>query len=198
MTTRRILSLIIAIALSMTAVSVGTLASASPGHSDDGHHDSKKDKAKAKKKARKARSNAKQASAPIGALGTVEAPRDIAITMTDELRFDPGAIAIHQGETIRFLLENPTVAPHDFTLGDMDAQMHHHEEMSAGTTHDHADTGEGGLPGPVMLEPGETAEVIATFDEAGEILVGCHVPGHWEAGMRGALLVMPGGVAGAA
>jgi uncharacterized cupredoxin-like copper-binding protein len=30
-------------------------------------------------------------------------------------------------------------------------------------------------------------------DEPGEMLIGCHVPGHWEAGMRGSLLVMPGG-----
>ena len=127
-------------------------------------------------------------------LGTEEAPRDVAITMTDTLRFDPGTIAVHQGETIRFLLENPTVAPHDFTLGDMDAQMHHHEEMSAGMGHGHDSAGADGMPGAVSLEPGGSAEVIVTFEEPGETLVGCHVPGHWEAGMLGALLVMPGGV----
>jgi uncharacterized cupredoxin-like copper-binding protein len=42
----------------------------------------------------------------------------------------------------------------------------------------------------VTLEPGETAEVIATFDEAGDLMIGCHVPGHWEAGMRGTVVVL--------
>ena len=194
MRTRSILSLTMAAVMAMTAVSVGTVTLASPGHHDDGHQESKKDKQKAKKNTKKARPAAVQASASIGVLGTQEAPRDIAITMTDELRFDPGTIAVHQGETIRFLIENPTIAPHDFTLGDMDAQMHHHEEMSAGNGHAHGDTGEGGLPGAVALDPGASAEVIATFDEAGEILVGCHVPGHWEAGMRGSIVIMGAGL----
>jgi uncharacterized cupredoxin-like copper-binding protein len=197
MRNRRILSLIIAIVVAMTVTSTWTVVTASPGHHDDGHHDTKKDKQKAKKKAKKARAAAREASADALTLGTPEAPRDIAITMTDALRFDPGTIAVQQGETIRFLLDNPTAAPHDFTLGDMDAQMHHREEMAAGMEHAHGDDGEGGLPGAVSLEPGESAEVIATFDEPGEILIGCHVPGHWEAGMRGALLVMPGGVSAA-
>ena len=198
MRTRRILPVLIAVVAAVATTSAWTVTVAAPGHHDDGHshqeQKSKKDKDRKTKRDRKAKEQA-QVSAPAGVLGTADAPRDIAITMTDALRFEPGTVAVHQGETIRFLLENPTVAPHDFTLGDMDAQMHHHEEMSSGMTHDHADTGEGGLPGPVMLEPGQTTEVVVTFDEPGEVLIGCHVPGHWEAGMRGSIVVMPGGVA---
>ncbi|MEA2026476.1 MAG: plastocyanin/azurin family copper-binding protein [Chloroflexota bacterium] len=43
----------------------------------------------------------------------------------------------------------------------------------------------------MSLEPGVSVEVVATFDEAGEMLIGCHVPGHWEAGMRGTITVLP-------
>ena len=198
MRSRRILLVLIAVMAAITTTSAWTVTVAAPGHHDDGHghqeQKSKKDKNKDKKtkRDRKTKEQA-QVSAPAGVLGTEAAPRDVAITMTDALRFDPGTIAVHEGETIRFLLENPTVAPHDFTLGDMDAQMHHHEEMSAGMGHEHGGTGANGMPGAVSLEPGESAEVIVTFSEPGEVLIGCHIPGHWEAGMRGALLVMPGG-----
>mgnify|MGYP001812757485 CR=1 FL=1 len=195
MRTRRILLVLIAVVAALTTTSAWTVTVAAPGHHDDGHghqeQKSKKDKNKKNKRDRKAKEQA-QVSAPAGELGTEAAPRDIVVTMTDALRFDPGTIAVHEGETIRFLLENPTVAPHDFTLGDMDAQMHHHEEMSAGMGHEHGGEGAAGMPGAVSLDAGESAEVIATFDEPGEVLIGCHVPGHWEAGMRGALLVMPG------
>ena len=196
MRTRRPLLVLIAVVAAITTTSAWTVTVAAPGHHDDGHshqeQKSKKDKNKKTKRDRKAKEQA-QVSAPAGVLGTEAAPRDIVVTMTDTLRFDPGTIAVHEGETIRFLLENPTVAPHDFTLGDMDAQMHHHEEMSAGMGHEHGGEGANGMPGAVSLQPGESAEVIATFDEPGEVLIGCHIPGHWEAGMQGALLVMPGG-----
>ena len=195
MRTRRILLVLIAVVAALTTTSAWTVTAAAPGHHDDGHghqeQKSKRDKNKKTKRDRKAKEQA-QFSAPAGVLGTEAAPRDIVVTMTDTLRFDPGTIAVHEGETIRFLLENPTVAPHDFTLGDMDAQMHHHEEMSAGMGHGHGGEGANGMPGAVSLMPGESTEVIATFDEPGEVLIGCHVPGHWEAGMQGALLVMPG------
>ena len=196
MRTRKILLILIALMAAVATTSTWAVTVAAPGHHDDGHAHQEQKSKKGKKKAKRddrARQQS-QVSAQAGVLGTKDAPRDIAVTMTDTLRFDPGTIAVHEGETIRFLLENPTVAPHDFTLGDMDAQMHHHEEMSAGMGHEHGGAGADGMPGAVSLEPGQTAEVIATFDEPGEVLIGCHVPGHWEAGMRGSVLIMPGGV----
>ena len=36
----------------------------------------------------------------------------------------------------------------------------------------------------VVLEPGETIEITHTFESAGQLMVGCHEPGHWEAGMK--------------
>jgi uncharacterized cupredoxin-like copper-binding protein len=175
------------------AVSFGTVASASPGHDDSGTKQSTKKTKKTKKK-----TPSKQASdvaAASSALGTVEAPRDIVVSMTDDLRFDPGAIAVAEGETIRFLLDNPTAAPHDFLIGDAEEQAHHAEEMAMGEGHHDAGVEDAGaLPGAVTLAPGESAEVLATFEEAGELLIGCHVPGHWEAGMRGAIAVMPAGL----
>ena len=54
---------------------------------------------------------------------------------------------------------------------------------------DHAGMGMGSMPHDemtdlhsIVLEPGETAEITHTFD--GATIIGCHEPGHWEAGMR--------------
>jgi uncharacterized cupredoxin-like copper-binding protein len=180
MTNRRFLQVMLAATVALGSTSIGSLVVATPGHDDAGD----------------------AASGPTAATsvqtripGTAEAPRDIAITMTDSLRFDPGTIVVTEGETIRFLLANPTVTPHDFLIGDLEEQLHHHEEMAAGEVHDDAPAPEGEYPAPVTLEPGESAEVIVTFREAGNIVIGCHVPGHWEAGMRGTIAVLPSGIA---
>ena len=48
---------------------------------------------------------------------------------------------------------------------------------------DHGDEAE------VEVAPGETATLVYTFDEPGELLYGCHVPGHYAAGMVGTITV---------
>lgn len=40
-------------------------------------------------------------------------------------------------------------------------------------------------PNAMTVPAGETHELTRTFTEAGDILMGCHVPGHYAAGMRG-------------
>lgn len=44
-------------------------------------------------------------------------------------------------------------------------------------------------PNAVSLQPGETKELTGTFTSAGELIYGCHEPGHYDAGMRGTLTV---------
>ena len=38
--------------------------------------------------------------------------------------------------------------------------------------------------------PGETGSLSMTFAEARSLLIGCHEPGHYEAGMRATLTVV--------
>jgi uncharacterized cupredoxin-like copper-binding protein len=47
----------------------------------------------------------------------------------------------------------------------------------------------GGSDDALTVEPGKTGELQHTFDAAGETLIGCHEPGHYEAGMRVAVTV---------
>jgi uncharacterized cupredoxin-like copper-binding protein len=69
--------------------------------------------------------------------GTVERPRDIAISMDDTLRFDPAEITVGAGEVVRFVLTNTGAATHDFLIGDLETQEEHGAEMAAGMIHGH-------------------------------------------------------------
>ena len=104
-------------------------------------------------------------------------PRTIEVSMTDELRFEPDEFTVAPGETIRFEVTNVGQTAHEFLLGDEAAQAEFEEEMGGGET-DH------GSHSGVSVEPGQTETFDYTFGaEPGEILAGCHEPGHYDAGM---------------
>ena len=54
--------------------------------------------------------------------------------------------------------------------------------MAAGhAMHDHANS--------ITVDPGQTETLPLTFARAEHLEVGCHVPGHWDAGMKGTITV---------
>jgi uncharacterized cupredoxin-like copper-binding protein len=110
--------------------------------------------------------------------------RVIEVTQLDEMRFDPAAIDVKAGETIRFEVTNAGQAPHEFVLGDAAFQADHEEEMAA-----MGGTPMVNEPNAIAVEPGETGTVVWTFTESGTLEYACHVPGHYPAGMAGQLTV---------
>ena len=46
---------------------------------------------------------------------------------------------------------------------------------------------------PYMLhvEPGKQGHIIWRFDKPGEVSFGCLIPGHYDAGMKGTIIVEP-------
>jgi uncharacterized cupredoxin-like copper-binding protein len=185
--------------------------------------------------------------------GTPSNPRTVEVAMVD-IAFEPTAIDVRAGETVRFVFTNEGVLPHEAIIGDEVVQDDHDVEMQAGggllgddmaadddhdaesdadaddhdaadpaddhdadgmdmaadadddhdaaepaddhdadaDDHDAADPADdhdadGGHDADIpslSLEPGETGEIIMTFDAGGNTIIGCHVPGHWAAGMR--------------
>lgn len=111
--------------------------------------------------------------------------RTIEVAAFDSMRFDPMQIEVKVGETVRFVVSNPGSTEHEFVLGDEDVQMAHEEQMDMGMEHGSI---ESELPS-LTLAPGETKTIEVTFDEAGSILYGCHVEGHYEGGMVGTIEV---------
>lgn len=104
-----------------------------------------------------------------------------------EFFFSPTRITAPAGRPVRFEVSNPGAVPHEFLVGDRHAQNDAEAEMAKGgaaaTSHSHADAAS------LYLDAGESGVLEATFDSPAELLVGCHVPGHWAAGMKGTLTV---------
>ena len=105
--------------------------------------------------------------------------RTIEITMHYS-SFDPTRIHVEPGETVRFVLTNTDPIDHEFILGDDEVQRIHEE----GTEAHH-----GAKPGEITVHAGTTNETTYTFPEGGEVIFGCHSPGHYAYGMRGLVIV---------
>ena len=112
------------------------------------------------------------------------ADRVIEITASDDFRFDPASIEVSAGETVTFRVTNTGAIPHDFTLGDEAMQQSHAEEMG-----EMAGMAMPDEPNAMVLAPGETRELTWRFTEPGDLLIGCHQSGHYEAGMRAQITV---------
>lgn len=120
--------------------------------------------------------------------GTTENPRTIEIQALDDFRFDPSEVTVESGETIRFVVTNPGEVVHEFVLGPEHVQAAHEEAAEMGEM-EHGEMDVEGQLAAIELQPGETKEVTVTFEEAGEMLYGCHEPGHYNAGMVGTVIV---------
>jgi uncharacterized cupredoxin-like copper-binding protein len=110
----------------------------------------------------------------------------IEVEALDELAWDPESVTVDAGETVTFVVTNDGQAQHEFVLGPEHVQEAHEEAAAGGMEH-----GEAGEEAMAVLElaPGETEEATVTFEEPGEILYGCHEPGHYDGGMVGTVIV---------
>ncbi len=96
-------------------------------------------------------------------------------------KFDPANLAVEPGETVRFVIVNTDPIGHEFILGDEQVQRVHEE----GTEAHHAPR-----HGEVSVPAGETVVTTYTFPKiSGALIFGCHLPGHYDFGMRGSVSV---------
>ena len=123
----------------------------------------------------------------VGALGEPadagDADQTITIQATDELTYDPDTVEVQAGETITFEIENTGSVDHEFVIGSAEWQEEHEEEMQS------EDMEMGHEPNEVEVPAGETASLTWHFTDAGTTQFGCHVPGHFPAGMVGTITV---------
>lgn len=104
-----------------------------------------------------------------------------------DMWFDPEALEIAPGETIRFEIINTGNIEHEFVIGDAKAQETHREMMQEmGGSHGDGHEGHGGEMPAVTIAPGKTAELVWTAPQVVDGLeYACNIPGHYEAGMSG-------------
>jgi len=111
------------------------------------------------------------------------ARRTIEISMSDAMRFTPAQITVRQGETIRFVHRNAGKVMHEFLLGSRKELDEHAALMKKFPTMEHDE------PYMAHVAPGQTAEMIWTFNRAGTFDFACLIPGHYDAGMVGKVMV---------
>ncbi|HEX2043977.1 MAG TPA: plastocyanin/azurin family copper-binding protein [Acidimicrobiales bacterium] len=95
-------------------------------------------------------------------------------------RFSPAELEVEPGTTVRFVVRNADPIAHELIVGDQGVQDRHER----GTEPHHGD-----VPGEVSVAAGATATTTYTFSRPGRALFGCHLPGHWDYGMRGLVTV---------
>jgi len=113
------------------------------------------------------------------------AAADVSETLTVHVRihyshFDPSAFSFEPGQTVTFVVQNTDPIDHEFLLGDDAAQLAHER----GTEASHPPR-----PGEMTVPAGTTATTTYTFGEPGELILGCHLPGHYAYGMRAPVTV---------
>lgn len=127
--------------------------------------------------------------------------RTINVVMHDNY-YEPESVSVSPGETVKFVVENRGRLVHEFNLGTPAMHEAHQKEMQMMVAHGviqggsinhermNMDMGNGHSmkhddPNSVLLEPGESAEVIWTFPDDVSLEFACNVPGHYQAGMYG-------------
>jgi uncharacterized cupredoxin-like copper-binding protein len=112
-----------------------------------------------------------------------KASRTVRISMADTMRYSPSGLKVKRGETVRFLITNNGKVMHELVLGTMDELKKHAELMRKhpGMEHDE--------PHMAHVAPGKTGEMGWRFTKTGTFYYGCLIPGHFEAGMIGKVVV---------
>jgi uncharacterized cupredoxin-like copper-binding protein len=130
-------------------------------------------------------SSRQQNPGPVGGPADAdEATRTVEVTTLDAMSFEPSRINASAGETLTFVVTNTGQAVHEFTLGDAAMQQEHAEAM-AHTPGEMAHS----TPNSITLQPGETKQLTWRLGDTGTLEYGCHVPGHYQAGMRGQITI---------
>lgn len=125
----------------------------------------------------------------------------IEVVMYDNY-YEPESISAKEGETVRFIIKNAGEFVHEFGIAT--AEMHEahapmmemmveHGVLEADKiNHDIAKQMQESMghgmhkePNSVLLEPGQSGEIIWKFPDHVELEFACNVPGHYDGGMVG-------------
>jgi uncharacterized cupredoxin-like copper-binding protein len=115
--------------------------------------------------------------------------RAVEITMREgdgEMTFAPAEIEVRKGEQIRFVLKNQGERDHDFILDSFEGNAKHKIAMEKDPEMEH------GAPNVTRTTTKNSSELLWRFTTAGAFEFACLHPGHYDAGMKGVVLVSDG------
>jgi len=113
------------------------------------------------------------------------ARRTIQVGMNDAMRFTPDRVEVRQGETVRIVVRNTGKVMHEFVIGNRQELAAHAELTMRFPDMEHDE------PYMAHVPPGRTGEIVWTFNRAGDFEFACLIAGHFQAGMRGTIKVVP-------
>tara|TARA_Y100001970_G_C13809454_1_gene639258 strand:+ start:180 stop:683 length:504 start_codon:yes stop_codon:yes gene_type:complete len=131
--------------------------------------------------------------------------RTITIKMYDNY-YEPNIIKVKKGETIKFFVQNLGEMVHEYNIATKEMHIKHQPEMQRlvengillvdkidmkkmkemskkdhSLSHSHSNS--------VMVEPNKTGEIIWKFSKNLSLEMACNVPGHYETGMVGKIII---------
>lgn len=112
-----------------------------------------------------------------------------------EMEFKPNKITVKAGETVRIQVVNKGELLHELSIGTPEMQKAHQVEMQkmmdegkleatrmvGDAAHGHGNS--------TMVAPGKTEEIIWKFAKDSQLEFGCNIPGHYESGMKGKIVI---------
>ena len=115
---------------------------------------------------------------PADALG----PEPVTVVVdVEHSRFLPSELRVEVGTEVRFVVRNGDPINHELIVGPPDIHARHRQ----GTEAYHPPK-----PGEISLGPDEQGVTSFVFDEPGVVEMACHLPGHYDFGMRGEVEVV--------
>ena len=103
------------------------------------------------------------------------------------LSFTPDVLEVKAGEVVEIAIQNPEATLHDFTIDEVDADVHISYLGGTGL-HGHEEQAKAADVHFALTEAG-SGIVHLKIHEPGEYVFYCSVPGHQAAGMEGKLIV---------
>lgn len=100
-----------------------------------------------------------------------------------KMMFVPNRIEVRRGEQIRFVLRNAGALEHEFVLATKQENRKHAEQMRKNPDMEHED------PNMTRVAASKTRELVWRFTRRGTFEFGCLIPGHYEGGMFGTVVV---------
>lgn len=94
----------------------------------------------------------------------------------------PSSLRVVQGTAVRFVVVNNDPINHELIVGPPKV----HERHRDGTEREHPP-----VPGEVTVPALTRGVTTYAFDAPGRVEMACHLPGHYEYGMRGTVEVLP-------
>jgi uncharacterized cupredoxin-like copper-binding protein len=115
-----------------------------------------------------------------------QSSRVIEITMHErdgKMQFAPDRVEVRRNEQVRFVLKNDGALEHEFMLATVKENAAHGEMMAKMPDMRHEE------PNGKRLDAKGKSEILWRFTKRGEFEFACLIPGHYQAGMVGKVVV---------